>query len=75
MNGHNYLNDPRLDDLKNEPLGIREVYAWRLAEQDRIQNMTDEQLDSYYDEVQKEIDAECEELGINFKYADTAVLA
>jgi len=62
---HDYMNDPRLDEYKDAPPPLREVRAWRLAEQDAKQGMTREQRKAYYEESRKETEA----LGFKFKYA------
>jgi len=69
------MNDPRLDDMKDAPLPVREVYAWRLAEQDAKQGMIQEERKAYYAAARKEIDEFCAARGIKIKYAQPAVTA
>ena len=75
MKGVDYMNDPRMFDLKDEPLPIREVHAWRLAEQDEKQNMTPEQEEAHYKAVRDETDAFCARHGIYLKYVKPTIMA
>jgi len=69
-----YMNDPRMDDMKDAPFPLRQVYAWRLSVQDKKQGMTPEQRKAYYEDSQKRVDAFfCAEHGIKLKYAESAV--
>jgi len=70
-----YMSDPRLDDLKDAPLPLRETYACRLMAQDRKKGMTPEQIKAYYEASRKETDAICDGLGIKLKYAEAAITA
>ncbi len=67
-----YLNDPRMADLKDEPFPVQEVYAWRLAVQDAKQGMTPDQKEAYYEAARKETDAFCAKHGIKLKYAENS---
>jgi len=73
MEKHDYMNDPRLDDMKDAALQVREVYAWRLAEQDAKRGMTQEQEDAYYATMRKEVNEFCAERGIKLKYTQPVV--
>jgi len=75
MKGVDYMNDPRMSDLKDEPLPVQEVHAWRLAVQDEKQNMTPEQKEAYYKTMREETDAFCARYGIHLKYAKSTVTA
>ena len=67
------LDDPRLDDMRNAPLPVQEVYAWRLTVQDKKRGMTPEQRKAYYKGVRERTDAFCAERGFKLKYAEPAV--
>ena len=73
MKGANYMDDPRMADLKDEPLPVQEVHAWRLAVQDEKQNMTPAQRKAYYKAVREKTDSFCAQHGINLNYANVAV--
>lgn len=67
-----YLNDPRMSDLKDEPLPLREVYAWRFAVQDQTQGMTPAQRNAYYEASRERTEAFCAKHGIQLKYASNS---
>jgi len=73
MNEFDCMSDPRMSDLKDAPLPVREVYAWRLAVQDRTHGMTPEQEEAYYEGVRERTDALCAEHGIKLSYIESAV--
>jgi hypothetical protein len=75
MKGVDYMNDPRMSDLKDEPLPVQEVHAWRLAVQDKKQGMTPEQEKAYYEAARNRTDAFCARHGIRLKYAKPTVMA
>jgi len=62
-----------MDDLKDAPLPLRQVYAWRLSVQDKKRGMTPEQREAYYEASRKRVDAFCEKHGIKLRYAESAV--
>jgi hypothetical protein len=67
-----YMNDPRMAELADEPYPVREVHAWRLKAQDAKRGMSDEQLTAYYKKSREEIDSFCDKHGIpRLKWADT----
>jgi len=75
MEEHDYMNDPRMEDLKDAPFPLRQVYSWRLAVQDKKEGMTPEQIRAYYETSQKETDARCAELGIKLNYMEPVATA
>ena len=70
-----YMNDPRMYDLKDEPLPVQEVHAWRLAVQDEKRDMTPEQIKAYYKAARDETNAFCARHGIHLKYAESTTMA
>ena len=68
MKSVDYLNDPRMSDLKDEPLPVQEVYAWRLAVQDKTQGMTPAQKETYYEAVQDRTESLCVKHGIRLHF-------
>jgi len=70
-----YMDDPRMEKFKGEPLPAQEVRAWRLAVQDEKRGMTREQEKAYYEEARKRTDAFCAKHGIKLKYAEAAAMA
>jgi len=75
MNGIDYMNNPRMEDLKDAPLPVRETYACRLAVQDRKRGMTPDQIDTYCEESRREVDAVYDKLGIRLNYIEASVMA
>jgi hypothetical protein len=73
MKNGNYLDDPRMSELKNEPLPVQEVHAWRLAEQDEKQKITQIQREAHYEAMRERTESFCAEHGIHLNYAKTAV--
>ena len=73
MNGIDYMNDPRMEDLRDAPLPVQETYACRLAVQDRKRGMTAEQIDVFYEESRRETEAICDKLGIKLDYMEAPV--
>ena len=66
------MKDPRMAKYRREPLPLREVRAWRLAEQDATEGMTWEQRKAYAAEARKRTDAYLAERGLPpFKYVDS----
>ena len=74
MKGINYMDDPRMSDLANEPIQVQEVHAWRLAEQDEKRNMNSEQKEAHYKAVRERTDTFCACHGIYLKYAESTVM-
>jgi hypothetical protein len=68
-----YMNDPRMSELKGEPLPVQEVHAWRLAIQDKTENMTPAQREAYYKAAREKTDLFCAQHDIHLKYAKSAV--
>jgi hypothetical protein len=64
MKNIDYMKDPRMSELKDAPLPVQEVYAWRLAVQDAKKGMTPKQIDAYYEASRKETDAFCAKHGL-----------
>jgi hypothetical protein len=59
-----YMNDPRMAELADEPYPVREVHAWRLQVQDEKRGMTDEQITAFYAKGRAETDEFCDKHGI-----------
>ena len=64
-----YMNDPRMAEIADEPLPVKEVHAWRLMVQDEKQGMSGEERETYYDMNRERTEAFCARHGINLKYA------
>jgi hypothetical protein len=71
MKADDYMNDPRMADLANEPLPVREVHAWRLMVQDEKKGMNKEQREAYYRKSREQTDAECARSGFKLQYVET----
>ena len=63
-----YMNDPRMAEIADEPLPVREVHAWRLMEQDEKQGMSEEEREAYYEESREQTKAFCAKHGIKLNY-------
>ncbi|GHT87120.1 hypothetical protein FACS1894137_13780 [Spirochaetia bacterium] len=63
------MDDPRMADLANEPLPVREVHAWRLQVQDEKQGMSGSQLEAYYKASRERTQSFCAKHGIHLNYA------
>jgi hypothetical protein len=67
-----YMNDPRMADLADEPYPVREVHAWRLQVQDEKRGMSYAQIKAYYEKSRVETDEFCDTHGIpRLKYVDS----
>ena len=64
-----YMNDPRMAEIADEPLPVREVHAWRLMVQDDKQGMSEEEREDYYAASMERADAFCAKHGIHLNYA------